>query len=261
MNGFQTAALHTATLPADISVRQLSRSPQSHPTLAPPKQSGSLEDIVPTVYVVDADVSVRDSLRRMILDAGWQASTCASAEEFLSRPPVLGPCCLLVDAVLPGLTGLDLQELLAQRSEMPTIFIAGEADVSTAIQAMKAGAIDFLTKPFSERALADMVTVALERSRLCLRLLLENQVLRSRYASLHDREQQVMARVIAGQRNKRIGYELGIAEITVKFHRAHMMQKMKARSLADLVKFAARLNHASLSNPDARGSGIPCSTR
>jgi FixJ family two-component response regulator len=261
MNCFERSMLHRATLPAGIGAKQLSRAPRIHEIPTVSQSNGSIGSVIPTVYVVDTDVSVRESLRRMILGAGWQASTWASAEEFLSRPPVLGPCCLLVDVVLPGLTGLDLQKLLAERTEVPIIFIAGEADVSTAIRAMKAGATDFLTKPLSEPALLEMVTLALERSKLCLRLLLENQVLRSRYASLRNREQQVMARVVAGKRNRRIGHELGISEITVKFHRSHMMQKMMARSLADLAKFAERLNHAPLSIPDADDCGASVSTR
>jgi FixJ family two-component response regulator len=202
-------------------------------------------ELTPIVYIVDDDGSVCDSLRRLIRAAGWQPSICASAEEFLASPRTLGPCCLLADAALPGLAGLDLRQLMADRVEMPSIFITGERDVATAVRVLKAGAVDLLTKPFVEKALLDAITLALERSKLALRLLLEKEVLRSRYTSLSLRERQVMALVIAGRRNKHVGRVLGITETTVKIHRGNAMRKMNARSLAELVKFAARLNEGS----------------
>jgi FixJ family two-component response regulator len=198
--------------------------------------------LTPIVFVVDDDVSVRESLESLIRFEGWQPETFASAQEFLDHPRVHIPNCLVLDVSLPGLTGLDLQKLVAgERTDMPIIFITGHGDVPMTVQAMKAGAVEFLTKPFNDDVLLTAIRAALERSRVALSLEAEMRVLRDRYASLTQREQQVMALVVSGLLNKQVGGELGISEITVKAHRGKVMQKMKADSLADLVKMAARL--------------------
>ncbi|MGD1025533.1 MAG: response regulator transcription factor [Candidatus Sulfotelmatobacter sp.] len=201
--------------------------------------------ITPIVFVVDDDISVRESLELLIRSEGWQPETFASAQEFLDYPRVLVPNCLVLDVSLPGLNGLDLQRLVAgDRTDMPIIFITGYGDVPMTVQAMKAGAVEFLTKPFKDDVLLTAIRAALERSRLALRQEAEMQILRDRYALLSQRERQVMALVVSGLLNKQIGGELGISEITVKAHRGKVMQKMKADSLADLVKMAARLRPA-----------------
>jgi FixJ family two-component response regulator len=198
--------------------------------------------LTPIVFVVDDDVSVRESLESLIRFEGWQPETFASAQEFLDHPRVHIPNCLVLDVSLPGLTGLDLQKLVAgERTDMPIIFITGHGDVPMTVQAMKAGAVEFLTKPFNDDVLLTAIRAALERSRVALSLEAEMQVLRDRYASLTHRERQVMALVVSGLLNKQVGGDLGISEITVKAHRGKVMQKMKADSLADLVKMAARL--------------------
>ena len=205
-----------------------------------------MSDVTPIVFVVDDDVSVRESLESLIGCEGWQPETFASAQEFLVYPRVLIPNCLVLDVSLPGLNGLDLQRLVAgERTAMPIIFITGYGDVPMTVQAMKAGAVEFLTKPFNDGVLLTAIRAALERSRVALSLEAEMRVLRDRYASLSPRERQVMALVVSGLLNKQIGGELGISEITVKAHRGKVMQKMKANSLADLVKMAARLRPAS----------------
>ncbi|MGA2348456.1 MAG: response regulator [Candidatus Sulfotelmatobacter sp.] len=201
-----------------------------------------MSDVTPIVFVVDDDVSVRESLELLIRGEGWQPKTFASAQEFLDHPRVPVPNCLILDVSLPGLNGLDLQGLVAgERTDMPIIFITGHGDVPMTVQAMKAGAVEFLTKPFNDDVLLTAIRAALERSRVALSLEAEMRVLRDRYASLTQREQQVMALVVSGLLNKQVGGELGISEITVKAHRGKVMQKMKADSLADLVKMAARL--------------------
>jgi len=201
-----------------------------------------MSDVTPIVFVVDDDVSVRESLELLIRCEGWQPETFASAQEFLDFPRVLVPNCLVLDVSLPGLNGLDLQSLVAgERTDMPIIFITGHGDVPMTVQAMKAGAVEFLTKPFNDDVLLAAVRAALERSRGALSLEAEMRVLRGRYTSLSQRERQVMALVVSGLLNKQVGGELGISEITVKAHRGKVMQKMKADSLADLVKMAARL--------------------
>jgi FixJ family two-component response regulator len=205
-----------------------------------------VSDVTPIVFVVDDDVSVRESLESLIGCEGWQPETFASAQEFFDYPRVLIPNCLVLDVSLPGLNGLDLQRLVAgERTAMPIIFITGYGDVPMTVQAMKAGAVEFLTKPFNDGVLLTAIRAALERSRVALSLEAEMRVLRDRYASLSPRERQVMALVVSGLLNKQIGGELGISEITVKAHRGKVMQKMKANSLADLVKMAARLRPAS----------------
>ena len=195
----------------------------------------------PIVFVVDDDVSVRESLELLISSAGWQPETFPSAQEFLSRPRATAPCCLVLDVTLPGLNGLDLQRQLAGRTEMPIIFITGHGDVPTSVRAMKAGAVEFLTKPFDNDVLLDAIHGAIERSRAALRIDAELRGLRHSYASLTPREREVMALVVSGLLNKQVGGELGISEITVKAHRGQVMRKMKADSLPDLVTMAARL--------------------
>jgi len=198
--------------------------------------------VTPIVFVVDDDVSVRESLESLIRCEGWQPETFGSAQEFLARPRAHVPSCLVLDVSLPGLNGLDLQKRVAiERTDMPIIFITGHGDVPMTVQAMKAGAIEFLTKPFNDDVLLTAIRAALERSRVALSLEAEMRVLRDRYASLSQRERQVMALVVSGLLNKQVGGELGISEITVKAHRGKVMQKMKANSLADLVKMATRL--------------------
>jgi FixJ family two-component response regulator len=199
----------------------------------------------PIVFVVDDDISVRESLELLIHSAGWQPETFESAREFLSRPRVLVPSCLVLDITLPGLNGLDLQKsVAADRTDMPIIFITGYGDVPKTVQAMKAGAVEFLTKPFADDALLRAIRQALERSRTALDQEAELRKLRDCYASLSRRERQVMALVVSGLLNKQVGGELGISEITVKAHRGKVMRKMGANSLADLVTMAARLRLA-----------------
>ncbi len=195
----------------------------------------------PTVFVVDDDISVRESLRLLIESAGWQPELFGSAKEFLSRPQVSTPSCLLLDFFLPDLNGCDLQKLLADRTDMPIIFISGHADVSITIRAMKAGAVDFLTKPFVIDVLLSAIRDAMGRSRAVLSSREHLRALRDNYASLSPRQREVMALVVVGRLNKQVGGTLGISEITVKAHRGKVMQKMNADSLPDLVRMADRL--------------------
>ena len=201
-----------------------------------------MPDATPVVFVVDDDVSVRESLELLIRCAGWQPETFASSQKFLARPRISVPSCLVLDVSLPGLNGLDLQGRVAvDRPDMPIIFITGYGDVPMTVRAMKAGAVEFLTKPFNHDVLLSAIRQAIERSRAALDREAEIRAIRECYASLTRRERQVMDLVVSGRLNKQVGGELGISEITVKAHRGKVMQKMKADSLPDLVKMAARL--------------------
>jgi FixJ family two-component response regulator len=201
-----------------------------------------MSQTVPIVFVVDDDISIRESLEALLRCEGWQPETYASAPEFLARSRVQTPSCLILDVSLPGLNGLDLQKQVAgERTEMPIIFITGHGDVPMTVRAMKAGAQEFLTKPFNEEVLLAAVRQALDRSRIALGREMEMQELKGRYLSLTGRERQVMALVASGMPNKLVGSELGISEITVKAHRGKVMDKMKADSGADLVKMAGKL--------------------
>jgi FixJ family two-component response regulator len=195
----------------------------------------------PIVFVVDDDISVRESLELLIRFAGWQPETFASAKEFLARPRALTPCCLVLDVSLPDLDGLDLQTRIADRSDMPIIFITGHGDIPMSVRAMKAGAVEFLTKPFEDEVLLSGIRSALEQSREALDGEIELRALRGRQATLTAREREVMGLVVLGKLNKQVAGELGISEVTVKTHRGNMMRKMKAHSLPDLVNMAARL--------------------
>ena len=204
----------------------------------------------PIVFVVDDDVSVRESLDLMIRFAGWQPETFASAGKFLARPRTAVPNCLVLDISLPDLNGLELQKLIAsERTDMPIIFITGHSDVPMTVQAMKGGAVEFLTKPFDDEVLLSAIRHAIKQSAAVLDDQAEITALRSNYESLTPRERDVMQCVVAGMLNKQIGMKLGISEITVKAHRGRMMQKMKVESLADLVKTAVRLGLAPTRNP------------
>src|SRR3954463_9338960 len=195
----------------------------------------------PIVFVVDDDVSVRESLKLLIESAGWQPETFGSGQEFLACQRVLAPSCLVLDVVLPDVNGCDLQKLVADRPDMPIIFITGHGDVSTTVRAMKAGAIEFLTKPFVTDVLVSAMRNAINRSYTALAKAAKMQVLRDCYASLSRREREVMVLVVSGLLNKQVGGELGISEITVKAHRGKMMRKMQADSLPDLVNMAGML--------------------
>src|SRR5215470_10355738 len=215
--------------------------------------SASMPQASPLVFVVDDDVSVRESLELLIQNEGWQPKTFASAQAFLDCPRVVVPSCLVLDVSLPGLDGLELQKrVAAERVDMPIIFITGYGDVPKSVQAMKRGAVEFLTKPFNDEVLLTAIRQALDRSRLALAQETEMQELRERYALLTAREQQVMALVVSGLLNKQVGGELGISEITVKAHRGQAMRKMKANSVADLVKMAERLQHSAATPENVR---------
>jgi len=202
----------------------------------------SASNPIPIVFVVDDDISVRESLDLLIRTAGWQPQTYASAQAFLALPRTSVPSCLVLDMSLPDLTGLDLQQRLgAGRSDLPIIFITGHGDIPMTVRAMKAGAVEFLTKPFGDDALLSAIAGAIDRSRTALEHRAGRVALETRYASLSPREREVMALVVAGRLNKQIAGVLHISEITVKAHRGKVMRKMKAGSLADLVKLAERL--------------------
>jgi FixJ family two-component response regulator len=201
-----------------------------------------MSQATPTVFIVDDDISVRESLEALIRFEGWQTETFASGQDFLARPRTLSPSCLVLDVSLPDLNGLDLQKrVAADRSEMPIIFITGHGDVPMTVRAMKAGAVEFLEKPVDSDALLNAIRDAIERSFATLDQESEIQSLRERYAALSRREREVMALVVSGLGNKQVGFKLGISEITVKAHRGKVMRKMNVDSLADLVKISVRL--------------------
>src|ERR1700688_3451151 len=214
---------------ASIAPGQSKPSPKSYAT--------------PIVFVVDDDISVRESLELLIRSEGWEPETFALAQEFLARPRASVRSCLVLDVSLPGLNGLELQKRVAiERTDVPIIFISGYGDVPMTVQAMKAGAVEFLTKPFSDDVLLTAIQHALERSSTALVNQAQTRALRDCHESLSPREREVMALVVSGLLNKQVGSELGISEITVKAHRGQVMRKMKAGSLADLVTMAAKLS-------------------
>ena len=198
----------------------------------------------PIVFIVDDDISVRESLESLVRTVGWQAETFASAEDFLARPRVAAPSCLVLDVQLPDLSGLDLQKRVGDRTDMPIIFITGYGDIPTTVQAMKAGAFEFLTKPYRSDDVLAAIENAMKRSRAALGRQAKVMSIQDHYASLSRRERQVMALVVSGRLNKQVGGELGISEITVKAHRGNVMRKMKAESVADLVRMATSLQLA-----------------
>jgi FixJ family two-component response regulator len=201
-----------------------------------------MQECSPTVFVVDDDGSVRESLESLITCAGWQPEVFASAPEFLARPCTPGATCLVLDVDLPGMKGLDVQGLVADRKHMPVIFITGHGDVASTVRAMKAGAIEFLTKPFDVHVLIDAIRRGLERSQAILGVEQKLQALRALLRTLTPRERDVMSLITAGMLNKQVAGMLGISEITVKAHRGKAMRKMKARSFADLVRMAGDLH-------------------
>jgi FixJ family two-component response regulator len=223
------------------------RRPYPHPP-TPPTATATTG----IVFVVDDDVSVRESLELLFDTAGWRAETFASASEFLLRPQPNVPSCLVLDVTLPDVSGLELQKQLGNRTEMPIICITAHGDIATSVQAMKAGAIEFLTKPLQTEPLLRAVRDAIARSDGALGQQSRTQTLRSRYASLTPREREVMALVVAGLLNKQVGGELGISEITVKAHRGQVMRKMKAESLPDLVRMTGRLEPPPIRTDTAR---------
>jgi FixJ family two-component response regulator len=210
------------------------------------------------VFVIDDDISVRESLEALIRFAGWQTETFPTAHAFLDRPQHEGPSCVVIDAHLPMLSGLELQtRIIADHPKMPILFITGHLEIPIAVQAMKAGAVDFLTKPVRDETLLRAIDACLIRSRQDLDDTLQLRSLRARYARLSPRERQVMALVVRGLLNKQVGGELGISEITVKAHRGSAMRKMKARSLAELVAMAIRLRPSEYAGEPGSGALQP----
>jgi len=196
----------------------------------------------PVVFIVDDDVSVREALKNLLRSVGLRVETFGTAQEFLSSQHADAPGCLVLDVRLPGLSGLDLQGKLAQANiEIPIIFITAHGDIQMSVRAMKAGAVEFLTKPFRDQDLLDAVQQAIDRDRSARTQRAETAELRNRYELLSSREQEVMALVVRGLLNKQIAGELGTVEATVKLHRGRVMEKMQADSLADLIRMAERL--------------------
>ena len=205
-------------------------------------RSTAISHPTPIVFVVDDELSIRESLERLIRSASWEPRTFGSAQEFLARPRARAPGCLILDVDLPDLNGLELQQrIAADRAEMPIIFITGHSDVPMSVKAMKAGAIEFLLKPFDADTLLDAIAQAIKHSEVALATESETRALRDRYDALSTREREVMDLIVAGRLNKQVGGDLGISEITVKAHRGRVMRKMQAVSFADLVRIAARL--------------------
>jgi FixJ family two-component response regulator len=199
-----------------------------------------------TVFVVEDDPSVREALAGLIRSAGWSVEVFDSAHEFLARPKAEAPSCLVLDVGLPGLSGLDLQaRMVGHHNDVPIVFITGHGDIPMSVRAMKAGAVEFLTKPFLDQDLLDGIRVALDRDRAARHEDAELRELRECYASLTPRERQVMELVISGRLNKQAAAELGISEITIKVHRGRVMTKMRATSLPDLVNRGSRLKSKS----------------
>ncbi len=217
----------------------------SNHTVSPGHGALPMSDVTPVVFVVDDDVSVRESLELMIRCAGWQPRLFESAQDFLAEPRARVPSCLVLDINLPDLNGLDLQTSLAdERYNMPIIFITGYGDIPRTVRALKAGAVEFLTKPFNDDELLTAMGDALEGSRAALEGEKALHSVLEAYKTLTPREQEIMAAVVSGRLNKLIAADLEISEITVKAHRGKVMRKMKARSLADLVKMAALITPA-----------------
>jgi FixJ family two-component response regulator len=206
-----------------------------------PTRAPAAADELPVVCVVDGDRATREMLESLVLAAGWRPRLSASAEEFLSGPDIATPGCLLVDLRLPGLSGLDLQSRVMDRTALPVVFMGVNVDLRATVQAMKAGALDFLLKPLDPHVLVEALATAIARSYATLRGLAQTKALQERYEALSRREREVLWLVASGRLNKQAGGDLGISEITVKAHRGRMMRKMQASSVAELVKMATRL--------------------